>query len=503
MIETEKRKAIYLLHEQGMSAREIARRLAVSRWAVGLIITQKGAMPNKVRADKQQIDPELLRRLYDQCQGRMERMREKLVEEHGIAVKYSTLTRMLRDMQMSQEQKVRCDRVPDEPGVEMQHDTSEYRVDLGGQTVKVIASLLYLRYSKRRYLRFYRSFDRFRMKCFFHEALTHWGYAPRRCIIDNTNLARLRGTGSRALISPEMEAFSQQYGFEFRCHEIKHSNRKAGEERSFWTVETNFLSGRTFQSLEDMNQQALEWATVRLENRPQGKAGLIPAQAFEHEAGFLTRLVDHLPAPYQVHERDTDEYGYIAFDANYYWVPGTRRDVIRVLEYSDRLKIYLARECLAEYPLPALGVRNQRFSPPGLPAPRHQPRSRKNTSLEEQKQLCALGPEVQAYLDFALQIPGLQRHQFLRKLFALSQKMTPSLFIKTLQRALKYRIASLVTLKSIALLLLNQGTEHLCTVEVDEQLLERDSYQEGSITEKPDLSIYDDDDDDAPSVNPT
>jgi len=194
MIETEKRKAIYLLHEQGMSAREIARRLAVSRWAVGLIITQKGAMPNKVRADKQQIDPELLRRLYDQCQGRMERMREKLVEEHGIAVKYSTLTRMLRDMQMSQEQKVRCDRVPDEPGVEMQHDTSEYRVDLGGQTVKVIASLLYLRYSKRRYLRFYRSFDRFRMKCFFHEALTHWGYAPGGA---SSTTPIWRGSGAR------------------------------------------------------------------------------------------------------------------------------------------------------------------------------------------------------------------------------------------------------------------------------------------------------------------
>ena len=49
-----------------------------------------------------------------------------------------------------------------------------------------------------------------------------------------------------ALIVPEMEAFAKQYGFVFRCHEIGHCNRKAGEERSFWTVETNFLPGRTF-----------------------------------------------------------------------------------------------------------------------------------------------------------------------------------------------------------------------------------------------------------------
>ena len=37
---------------------------------------------------------------------------------------------------------------------------------------------------------------------------------------------------------PEMVAFAQRYGFRFRCREINHPNRKAGEERSFWTVGT-------------------------------------------------------------------------------------------------------------------------------------------------------------------------------------------------------------------------------------------------------------------------
>ena len=77
----------------------------------------------------------------------------------------------------------------------------------------LLASLLYLRYSKRRYLKFYRVFNRFVMKCFLHEALMFWGYAASRCITDNTNLARLRGSGSRADIVPDMEAFLQRYGF--------------------------------------------------------------------------------------------------------------------------------------------------------------------------------------------------------------------------------------------------------------------------------------------------
>jgi len=67
------------------------------------------------------------------------------------------------------------------------------------------------------------------------------------------------------------------------CPPANRRNRKAGEERSFWTVETNFLPGRSFQSLEDLNQQALQWATVRMEHRPASKTKLIPAQAFEHE----------------------------------------------------------------------------------------------------------------------------------------------------------------------------------------------------------------------------
>ena len=318
MIEADKRKAIFLLHEDGMSLREIARRLTVSRNTVRAIIAQEGEMPQSTRKDKQQIDEQLLCALHEQCGGRIQRMHEKLTEEEGIEVRYSTLTRMLRELGITKAAKSRCHRVPDEPGVEMQHDTTLYSIRLGEKIHKITASLLYLRYSKRRYLKFYRGFNRFQMKCFFHEALSFWGYAAPVCIIDNTNLARLRGTGQAAVIVPEMESFSRQYGFEFRCHEIGHANRKAGEERSFWTVETNFLPGRTFESLEDLNKQGLQWATVRLEHRPQGKAELIPAKAFEHERASLIGVPPHLPAPYRVDKRGTDQYGYISFEANFY-----------------------------------------------------------------------------------------------------------------------------------------------------------------------------------------
>jgi hypothetical protein len=353
----------------------------------------------------------------------------------------------------------------------------------------VVASCLYLRYSKRRYLKFYRNFNRFRMKCFFHEALGCWGYSARQCIIDNTNLARLSGLGKNAVICPEMAAFSKQYGFEFKCHALRHANRKAGEERSFYTVETNFLPGRTFLDFEDLNRQALEWATVRMEHRPQTLAHIIPAKAFEHEQAFLIRLLDHLPAPYQIHDRGTDQYGYAAFDGNYYWVPGTGREDVKLLEYSDRIKIYRGRECLAEYALAPDSVKNKSFSPEGLPAPGHRPNNNKKPAQEEEARLRALHARVGVYLDWALN-QVVQRHQFIRKLWALSRQMSAELFLQTLERALKYQITNLETIQRIAGLLLRADPGSIPTTAIDPNLQERPAYQEGFLTEQPDLSHY-------------
>lgn len=188
MIELDKRNAMYQMHQAGMSLREISRRMQVSRHSVATVIRQQGKMPRIERKDRIQIDPDLLRRLHEECGGWKQRVHERLVEEHQIQISYPTLTRLLRKLDVGNRRNVRCDRVPDEPGLEMQHDTSVYQVTLGGQRTKLIASSLYLRYSKRRYLKFYRVFNRFSMKCFLHEVLMFWGCAPKQCVIDNTNL---------------------------------------------------------------------------------------------------------------------------------------------------------------------------------------------------------------------------------------------------------------------------------------------------------------------------
>ena len=496
MIEADKRNAVFLLHEQGMSAREIAQRLALSRNTVREIVGQRGETPGSVGRNTLQIDTELLRKLYQECDGRAQRVWEKLQEEVGIDIKYSTLTRMLRKEAISKSPKPRSARVPDEPGAEMQHDTSPYNVKLSGKSCKVIGSLIYMRYSKRRYVRFYRRFNRFSMKCFLHEALMHWEYSAPECIIDNTNLARLRGTGKNAVIVPEMEAFAKGYGFRFCCHALDHPNRKAGEERSFWTLETNFFPGRTFEDMEDLNRQAFEWATVRMENRPQTKANLIPAVVFEYEQSFLTKLLPYLPAPYRVRTPGIDQYGYVALDTNFYWVPEEADGTIKVLEYSDCFKIYQARKLLIQYPIPPDGTKNKSFSPKGCPPPRYKPKNRKHPTEEEEKHLRQIGQSVEAYLDFSLATKGNNRHEFLRRLTALSRSMTPELFQKIIERAHKYRISNIETIRNIARLSLGESHHELPFAKLSEAFIEREAYREGFVTDKPDLSVYQNNDND-------
>ena len=57
MISADKRKAIVVLHEDGMSQGEISRRLKVSPKTIRSIIKQGGGVPNTVRKDKKEACP--------------------------------------------------------------------------------------------------------------------------------------------------------------------------------------------------------------------------------------------------------------------------------------------------------------------------------------------------------------------------------------------------------------------------------------------------------------
>lgn len=499
MIHADKRQAAQTLFSQGRSKKEISRLLTISPKSVRRLLKNSGAAPSP-RPDKIAVSEDLLRQTYDRCNGFRQRIYEVLTEEHSLKIGYSTLTRLLREYGIGQKKQHRYAHVEEVPGAEMQHDTSPHRVRLGTETVLVQCSSLYLRYSKMRYIQFYRSFNRFRMKCFFHEALNHWGYAAHTCVIDNTNLAVLHGTGASAVFHPEMISMASPYGFAWLAHEKGHANRKAGCERSFWTAETNFLPGRTFVSFEDLNQQALAWSN-RFAQRPQAKTRLIPCELFESEKADLVKLPGYLEAPYQSHQRVLDAHGYLAFDGNYYWVPDepglNPGRFVALLQYSQTLKIFpfglsSGRAALA-YPLPAQGTRNQRYAPAGAMLNPYPPRHLKASSLEEEIRLRAMAPLCGAYLDFIQAADDLhQKPKFIRGLYGLSRQMTKELWVATLERALRYKVSSLEALQRISRQLLQtelpNGVEPVMTRDYEQ----RETYQTGRFSRENALAAWPD-----------
>jgi len=483
LIDSQKKNAIRTLHDQGQAIKHIARLMNITPKTVRRIVRHKDQ--KHVRSDKCRIDEDLLKKVYQRCKGYRQRMWEILQEEYHIDISYSTLTRLLRELSIGTTANQRCAQVEDMPGDEMQHDTSPYTIKIGGKDIKVICSGLYLRYSKMRYIRFYLNFNRFKMKCFFHEALTFLGYSARKCIIDNTNLAVARGTGSRAVFNPGMENFAKNYGFRWQAHEIGHSNRKAGGERNFWTVETNFFPGRSFRNLDDLNRQAFQWATERYARRPLSKTKLIPIELYEHEKPYLTALPSYIHPPYEESTRKTDQYGYIAFDANYYWVPGHKRAMVKVLEYPTTLTIYPpdAEECT--YDKKSEDVRGEKLSPQGEPPVVYQPRNRKKIFEKEEQWLRACDSVCGAYLDFIQgpESPVVQRGRFIRELYLLARKMSPELLRRTITRALKYQTSRISSLERIARQLMHHKQDITPSEGmINNDYINRPMYQKGKIS---------------------
>lgn len=176
MIEEEKRKAIWKLYQEGAGINELAKMAKVAKKTVIKIIKQEGELPFKIRTDRIPLAEDVLLDLYKRCDGWTPRIHEILTGEMGIKIAYSTLTLRIRKLCLKNE-KQRSFAVMDVPGQESQHDTSPYNIEINGKKMKVVASLLYYRYSKVRYLKFYTTFTKFHLKCFFHEALTYLGAA--------------------------------------------------------------------------------------------------------------------------------------------------------------------------------------------------------------------------------------------------------------------------------------------------------------------------------------
>jgi transposase len=446
MIPIEIRNGVRLLKRQGQSLREISRLLRLSRNAVRRILREKDGK----RAPSPPCDAAVLARLeeaFKRAHGNGVRVQELLASEVGLNVPYSTLTRWIRDAQL-RDPPQRSGEYHQAPGEEMQHDTSPHRVALSGKAVTAQCAGLTFAYSRRLFIQYYPRFTRFEAKHFLLEATRFNDGSCPLCIIDNTSVIVVAGTGPEAVISPEMVAFARALGFGFCAHHLGHADRKGRIERPFSYVEGNFLAGRSFNDFEDLNRQALAWCREVANQKTKRVLGMSPEAAYVMEKPYLQPLPRLLPPVYEVLERVVDLYGYVSVDTNRYSVPERFvGQAVSVHKHPAEIVIYRRGTEITRHPR-LIGQRDGRHTVCG-----HHPtptRASRSPALEAQL-LRGDHPGLERYAAALKQRGHGRGVRALRRLLELKRTYPSGPFLAAVDQALRFGLFDLQRLETLVL----------------------------------------------------
>ncbi len=386
---------------------------------------------------------------FTRCRGNVVRVQELLAAEHGLPLRYSTLTRWVRAAGLRAPLR-RVGEYHFAPGEEMQHDTSAHRVALAGKTVLAQCIALALGYSRWLFFAYAPRFTRFEAKAFFAEAFAASDGTCPRCTIDNTSVLVAAGAGPAATIAPEMAAFGRAYGVTFRPHRVGDPDRKARIERYFAYIERNFLAGRSFRDFADLNAQARTWCTEVANRKLKRALGMSPEAAYLLEKPHLQPLPACPPPVYESYERLVDVSAYVCLDTNRYSVPERYLgQQVTVYKYPQEVRICQRETCLASHPRFLTG-RDQKHTLPGHHTPLGRDPERRGPTPEETA-LRGQHELLDRYLAALQQhLPG-RGQRTLRRLLELQRTYPPAPFLAALGEALHYGLFDLARLEDLIL----------------------------------------------------
>jgi transposase len=378
-------------------------------------VLQSGSVevPHLARAEKAEALQEDIRELFTRCKGNLVRVHEELLAK-GATLSYQALTAFCRRHQLGHAPPLPAGQYTFAPGQEMQHDTSPHTARIAGASCKVQTASLVLGYSRMLFFQLYPTFNRFWCKVFLTDALRYFGGACERCMIDNTHVVVLHGTGKRMVPVPEMEAFSERFGFTFVAHEKGDANRSARVERPFHYIENNFLAGREFTDFAHANREALAWCD-KVNQSFKKHLHASPRELFAMEQSALKPLPTWVPEVYTLHHRIVDTEGYVHLGGHHYSVPYTligRR--VEVRELKEQVAVYEGPRQVALHPR-VLNGHGRRVT-----LPEHRPpRGKGSAQLQptpEERELSATEPPLPAYALTLKQRSGLRWPVALRRL---------------------------------------------------------------------------------------
>lgn len=208
------------------------------------------------------------------------------------------------------------------PGVQSQVDWAACRYNLpDGIIRKVYCFTMILGYSRMRYVEFTRSTDQVTLLRCLQNGFEYFGGVTKEILFDNirTIVMKRKYPSSESDFHPVFIDFRDHYGFIFRLCRPYRAKTKGKIERVVHYVKHNFLYGKTFNSFEDLNREAIQWLQ-KVNNREHGTTHEIPSIRFlsENLTPFKSFPVYHIVCRY---DRKITKDCYISLHGNRYSVP--------------------------------------------------------------------------------------------------------------------------------------------------------------------------------------
>jgi len=154
----------------------------------------------------------------------------------------------------------------------------------GGRMVPVYAFVMVLSFSRMLFVRFTTSMHLRELIACHQEAFAFFGGWPQSILYDNMKQVRI----SPFQWNEQFLDFSRHYGFTPKTHRPYRPRTKGKVERMVDYVKDNFLTGRVFHGIEDLNAQVRSWLGETANVRLHGTTGKRPCDLWPQET--LTQL---------------------------------------------------------------------------------------------------------------------------------------------------------------------------------------------------------------------
>lgn len=320
MLKLEEWMEIKALTQQGHSIKGLVQETGRSRNTIRKVLHQKAPKPSD-RADRpSRLDPfkEYVKERFLACGLSAVRLLCE-IRPMGYLGSVYPVRRFLAPLRPQQHRQRKLTvRFETPPGLQAQADWGACGrfTDPAGQVVPIYVFVMVLSFSRMLYVEFTTSMKLCELIRCHRNAFAFFGGWPQQILYDNMKQVRLDPNTWHPLFLD----FVNHYGIVPKTHQPYRARTKGKVERMVEYVKDNFLNGRAFSSLEDLNAQGRHWLTHTANVRMHATTQARPVDLWENEGLTAYATI----APYQFVdccERKVDFSGFVRFARARYSVP--------------------------------------------------------------------------------------------------------------------------------------------------------------------------------------